>query len=225
MLSLTRKALAVAAGLALISTAAMAGLPDPSESSVESPLLGQSSGTLVPLQKGSQFGVSAGGLGYTVIVKDQFGAAVPGALVTLDYAGTGVVPYDQPDNDPGAAVDCLLYTMSKVADGTGTAIFATPAFHGTTWLELSGKIKVIANGVTLSLVDCTSMDMIGTEGEVDGADLGKFALDKLAEGGLGCTTCPETDWNLNGITGGGDLGIFANEKLYFATNPPKSVCP
>lgn len=162
MTGFVRGALAVTAGLALLATSAMAGVPSPANSQVDPVMVGNITGT--PLKAGG-FGTAVGGLGFKVVVEDIGGAPIVGATVTVDFTTAAG------DNGTRGAVDVVVWeeqvggatcsgdVISKTTDGTGT-VFFTPIFSGC---ENTPSIEVRANGVLLDLIRARSTDLDGNE--------------------------------------------------------------
>ena len=197
------------AGLAIVATGAMAGVPDQSQSSIESVVIGSNSG--LALGGVSRFGTSGVG-GYQVTVRDAGGTPLAGVNVTLDFANTAgtnpAKPYDAQTD--GSLVACPV--LSQVTDGAGNVLFI-PRLGG---FDNAANVDVRANGVFLGAAPARSTDLSG-DGNTDGADLAFFA-DKFLNDPL----FPATDYNTDGTTDGADLAIFATD---FLANVAQTVCP
>lgn len=205
MTGFVRGALAVTAGLALLSAPAIAGVPSPANSAVDPVAVGNASGNAL---KGGGFGTAILGVGFTVVVNDIGGNPIPGAVVTVDFstasgnngaAGAAVVnPFDT--QVAGTTVNCPTQTLSKVADGSGVATFQ-PLFGGA---ENTPSIEVRANGVLLSVIMARSTDASGN-GSTDLPDLSVFQTNLFGVGGV------DSDFNLNAAVDLPDLSILQTE--------------
>jgi hypothetical protein len=209
MTGFVRKALTVAAGLALVATTATAGVPDPAQSQADDVIVGNVSGN--PLSPGGAFGTAVDGIGYTVVVNDVNGSPVSGVQVTINLStGSGSTGLSAGTNTmttqvAPATVDCASSTITKVTDGSGVAIF-TGLFGGA---ENSASIEVRADGILLKLIQARSTDM-NADGETGLADLNEFRKNFFGISG-GNTAALETDFDIGGDTGLGDLNKFRIE--------------
>ena len=196
--------LAAAVILVVFSGVAIAGVPDPSNSDVNSGnLIIVGSNTGLALGSAGRFGTSAIGDGFRVEVRDIGNNPLQGAHVTLDYTNTGgsnpAKPYTTQID--GSTVACPVIDL--LTDVNGVALF-TPQAGG---FDNNPTIEVRANGVLLALVQGRSSDMNG-DGNTDGGDLAFFATNFLL-----FPAAPESDFNLDTTTDGGDLSIFATDFL------------
>ena len=192
------------AGLAIIATGAMAGVPDPTNSDVNSgDLVIVGSNTGLALGSAGRFGTSVVGDGFRVEVRDVGNNPLQGAHVTLDYTNTGGTNPAKPYTTQidGSTVSCPVVDL--LTDVNGVALF-TPQAGG---FDNNPTIEVRANGVLLALVEGRSADMNG-DGINDTGDLSFFATNFLLN-----DTAPESDFNLDGITDTGELSIFATDFL------------
>ncbi len=209
MTGLVRKALTIAAGLAVVATVASAGVPDPRNSTVETVMVGNATGN--PLGAPGGFGTSAVG-GFEVIVRDINNLALIGRPVVLDVSSSpGIKLFNVVGG--GITVNCTNRTLTKPTDGTGLALFMA-RFGG---FENADAVEVSADGVALANVKARSTDVDGLGGGTGLGDLGIFA-NNFANN----PTAPETDFDTSGSTGLGDLGIFAIE---FASAVIEAYCP
>lgn len=194
MTGFVRKALPVAAGLLLVATSAMAGLPDASQS------------TVPPIMTGSCSGTTTADT-YTVVVRDINGSPVGGATVTIDLSTAGGASGLSAIADLHAQAiapttfDCGTQTMSQVADGSGVATFQG-VFGGA---ENNASVQVSANGVPLLLIAVRSTDM-NSSGETELADLNLFRVNFFLN-----PAAVESDFNQGGTTELADLNIFRVE--------------
>ncbi|MGH7724644.1 MAG: hypothetical protein ACREOU_04380 [Candidatus Eiseniibacteriota bacterium] len=200
MTGLVRKALTIAAGLAVVATVASAGVPDPRNSTTEAVIVGNVTGN--PLGAPGDLGTSAVG-GFEVIVRDINNTALIGRPVTLDFASAANVRLFNSIGG-GITINCAAKTLTKPTDGTGLALFAAKigGFANTDVVEVS------ADGVALANVKARSTDIDHLDGTTGLGDFGLFANNFL-----NVPSAPESDFNVDGTTGLGDLGIFAVEFL------------
>lgn len=219
MTGFVRGALAVTAGLALLATSAMAAVPSPANSDVDDIMVGSVKGTAL---KGGGFGTAVLGVGYTVAVKDIGGLPIPGAVVTVNFStasgdiGTSgavqVNPYTiQLD---GSAIDCPTQTLTKVANGSGVAIFQ-PIFGGA---ENTASIEVRANGVLLKPIMARGVDATG-DGILNSADLSVFQQNIF---GPAFPAGQESDFTLDGVKNSADLSVLQQE--FFPAAPARTPC-
>ena len=194
MTGFVRKALPVAAGLLLVATSAMAGLPDATTSTVPAVMVGSCSATISEDT-------------YIVVVRDINSAPVAGATVTIDLStATGVsgnalpVHLHQSQIAP-TTFDCPTQTMSQVSDGSGTATFQG-IFGGA---ENTASVQVSANGVPLLLIEIRSTDLDAL-GDTDSADLNRFRQNFFFT-----PAATETDYKAPAGTGSEDLNVFRVE--------------
>jgi hypothetical protein len=107
MTGLVRKTLAVAAGLTVVASVAMAAVPDPLKSSVEPVIVGGSSAaTLV------NNGIGANP-GFEVTVRDVNNAGIVGASVVIDFSSALAVRLFTNTPQNGATVNCGNNTLTK----------------------------------------------------------------------------------------------------------------
>ncbi len=161
--------------------------------------------TIDPIGVGDNTGRAIGGspAGFDVSVRDANNQPVPGAVVTLHFAGTGVRAYAV--QAAGTTVDAGLETLSRVAT-TGSANFAAR----TGGYVNANQVGVDGNGVSFGNVKWRSTDIDGQGGTTGLADFAYFA-GKFIAGAV----APECNFDLSGsdVPGLGDYTIFANEYL------------
>ena len=205
MTGFVSKALTVAAGLALVATTATAGVPDPAQSSADDVIVSNVSGN--PLKPGGAFGTAATGIGYTVVVNDVNGSPIAGVTVTINFStgsgstGLAAIANAMTTHIAPTTVDCGTGTISKVTDGSGTAIFTALAGGA----ENTASVEVRADGILLKTILARSTD-VNADGETGLADLNTFRLNFF-----GNPAALETDFDLGGATGLGDLNLFRIE--------------
>jgi len=215
MTGFVRGALAVTAGLALLATSAVAGVPSPANSNVDDVLVGGTGGSANPL-KGGGFGTAVVSVGFTVEVKDIGGTPISGANVTINFStangnsGLSVAANPYNAQNDGSSVDCGTKTISKTTDGLGKAVFQ-PLFEGA---ENDASIEVRANGVLLKLIVARSTDTNGN-GLTGVEDLAVYQANLYGPMGA------EVDWN-PGTLGVDDLAILQSE-IFLAPAPPVRV--
>jgi|SRR5688572_6136962 hypothetical protein len=201
MTGMVRKALTIAAGLAVVASVASAGVPDPRFSTTDLVVVGNASGNAI------------GGTppGFDVVVRDVNNAALAGRTVVLDFSATPMKVFTV--QNAGTTVNCVAKTISRVTNASGAVNFASRVakFDNTNGVEVS------ADGVVLATVRGRSTDIDGTDGTTG---LGDFAI--FGNNFLNNTGAQETDFDLGGNTGLGDFAIFGSEFLNGATG---SYCP
>jgi hypothetical protein len=199
-----------------MGSVAIAGIPDPSQTTTDGDLhVGNARG----------LGLLAGLAnvrpnvidGYRVVVRDGLGNPLNGVTVSLHFAGTGVQVHSAQTGGQVAA--CALNTIGKSTNVSGEVIF----FPGTTGVYSSATpdVQVRAGTILLTTIRYRSIDLLATPGgavasSVDGQDLNAFRLRLLNLGGE-TNADPETDYATEGpslgITDGFDLNAFRVELL------------
>lgn len=164
------KALTVGAGLAVVASVAMAGVPDPTKSSTDGNYaLGNARGGFVLVSAAMPVAVTNG---YTVTVRDVGNVPLPGVTVSFNYpSGTLRTHVTQ---QFGQTASCVSNTTSRVTDGSGIAVIV-PAVVGD---NNSGSLtQVRANGVLLTSITVRSFDLVcegAQPGKVTGFDFNRF---------------------------------------------------
>lgn len=207
------KALTVAAGLAVIASVAMAGVPDPSTSTNDGDLMiGNARGGALVNSSGA---IRATVLnGYQVIVKDNGGTVLPGVNVTMNFAGSGIRVHSTQQS--GQTASCAGDLISKITDGAGSAIFF-PATVGVNHSSVA-NVQVRANGVLLTTIKFHSVDLscLGTPGKVEINDFNEFRK-RFIPVAPNAKTDPETDYATEassaGTTDVSDFNVFRTEFL------------
>ena len=184
--------------LCLYASPCMAGPPDPSQSTLEPIIVGNSNGTQI-------------GDGYRVIVRDQNGQLLQGITVELRFAGTGVNPYDQ-QNSPATSQCMGGRYIAKDTDANGLVVFQ-PRLGG---FENFAGVTVKGNIINLGSVRARSTD-INSDGATAVGDFNLFRINFLFN-----FAAPETDFNEDGTTAVGDFNIF---RLVFLNDIPGTPCP
>jgi len=179
----------IAFALSLFVATAHAGVPDPTRSSSENVIVGDSNGLQV-LD------------GYRVTVRDIANVPLANSHVTLTFAGT-VRPYTV--QVAPAVVTCP--TIMKMTDAAGNVVFQ-PRFGG---FANANAVQVRADGVLLNTVLARSTDL-NADGKTDVTDLVLFRQNYLF-----APASQETDYDETGLTDLGDLAIFRS--VYFFDVP------
>ena len=186
------RALALTAGGMFVASAAVAGTPS-------------FFSTFDAVGVGTNSGAAIGGspAGFDVTVKDGNDQLIPGAVVSLDFAGSGVRAYAV--QNPGTTVNAAAQALTRVAV-TGTVNFAarTGGFTNTK------AVQVAADGVVLGFVKWRSTDIDAVDGKTGLSDL-SYLADRYLLG----ATAPECnlDLSFDDVTHLSDLTLEAAEYL------------
>jgi hypothetical protein len=198
MTGLVRKALTLAAGLTVVASVAIAGVPDPRNSVVEqtgNPIVGNASGNV--------YSTSIPGdiPGFEVTVRDVNSAPLANRTVALDFSATTVKVYSA--QNAGTTVNCPAKTISKLTNVSGVAIFGARvgSFVNTNGVEVS------ADGVVLANVKSRSTDIDGSGATTNAADLNLFRVQLFAPQ----PAAAQTDYTIDTLTNSADLNIFRSE--------------
>ncbi len=186
MSKFVRIALLVALGVVTVASAALAVVPDPTNSSC---------GTCLVVSPNGQN--TDGSLSFTVIVKDQFGNPINNSNVVIDFGTLPVVLCS--GQDPGFTA--VGTTLSGHTNLSGTVVF-TPRGHGAG----SGTVKIYADGVQICSLNHVSTTDLNGDNLVDVADLAIFAADQIA-------SILDCDLNCDGFVDVADLSLFAANQL------------
>ena len=185
-----------AAGL-LVASAAMAGVPSGSNSSVPSciSLLGSSGG--VPDVVGS----------FTVIVRDLANNPLGGASVVIDLSGCTDITMCCDQLDAAALVNCAAKTTRKFTDILGHVSFvvlgsSNGANNATTLL---GGGRIYANGTLIGSPTISAYDLDNTCGVAIG-DLTPWLIDFGSGQNWG-----RSDYDCNGTIGANDLSLWLTD--------------
>lgn len=201
MTGMVRKALTIAAGLAVVASVASAGIPDPRFSTVDATVVGDASGVAI----------GAAPAGFDVVVRDINSAPLAGVTVVLNFSATPMKVFSA--QNAGTTVNCAAKTISRVTNASGAVNFASRVgkFVNTAGVEVS------AAGVVLANVRGRSTDIDGTDGTTG---LGDFAI--FGNNFLNVPGALETDFDEAGGTGLGDFAIFGAQFLNGAAG---AYCP
>ena len=201
MTGMVRKALTIAAGLAVVASVASAGVPDNRFSTSDAVVVGNVSGTAI----------GGSPAGFDVTVKDVNNAPLAGRTVTLDFSGTPMKVFNA--QNAGTTLNCAAKTISRVTNASGAVNFAARVAK---W-DNANNVDVIADGVPLFVVKGRSTDLDGLDGTTG---LGDFSI--FGNRFLSNPAAQETDFDLSGATGLADFSIFGSQFLSGATG---TYCP
>ena len=210
MTGLVRKALTIAAGLAVVASVASAGVPSPQQSLVEPVIVGNATG--MPLGIGGSIGTQAVP-GFEVLVRDVNSAPLQNKNVVVDYSATTIKLHNSQSD--GSTLNCAAKTVSKITPANGTVIFATK-FGG---FSNTNNVEVSADGVVLRLVKARSTD-IDAVGATTG--LPDFAL--FATAYLAVVPAQQVNFNLS-PSDTPDLSDFAIFSVQYLTAVVGAYCP
>ncbi len=215
MIGSTCKALTVVAGLLLLASTAMAGIPDATMSTTDGDfMLGNARGlAVVSGQPNVRLTVLNG---YEVVVRDLTSAPLPGVNVTMQFAGSNIKTHAAQSG--GQVATCATNLITMVTDVNGRVIFF-PACVGEN-NSATANVQIRAGGVLLNTIQFRSMDLVpvggGGAGIVNVADLNDFRLRFLGQGGH-TTLDPDCNFATEGSSAGrvdsSDLNIFRTEFL------------
>jgi hypothetical protein len=195
---MVRKALTIAAGLAVVASVASAGVPDPRFSTADLVVVGNASGNAI-------------GGGYDVVVRDVNNAALAGRTVVLDFSATTMKVFTT--QNAGTTVNCVAKTISRVTNASGAVNFAARVAR---FVNTNG-VEVSADGVVLATVKGRSTDIDGADGTTG---LGDFAI--FGNNFQNNPAAQETDFDQDGSTGLGDFATFGAE---FQNGTTGTYCP
>lgn len=220
------KAVTVAAGLAVIASVAMAGVPDPTKSSTDGNfMIGNARGGNV-LGAPSVPGIPAAVPdGYNVTVRDVGNIPLAGVTVSFNYpSGTLRTAATQ---QFGQTASCSSNTTSAVTNGSGQAVIV-PAVTGRNESPSgSPTVQVRANGVLLTTIALRTYDLVcETSGpaKVTLTDFNMFRQHYVV--GQPFFNQPACDYTNDGSVGLADLNAFRTEYLCNTSTgvPTGTVC-
>jgi hypothetical protein len=231
MIRIMCKALTVAAGLAVLASVAMAGVPDATMSTTDGDLMiANARGLYVLALPNVKTTVTNG---YQVTVRDVGGSPLAGVTVSMNLTGTGLRAHSTQANVPTVPVrtqtapNCgTLNVVQAVTDAAGLAILV-PACVGVN-SSTAPNVQIRANGILLTTIRMPSLDLscLGTPGKVEGYDLNAFRT-RFLNLPAGSNTDPACDYaTLDSPVGGFavngfDLNVFRTE--YLCGNPGAPV--
>lgn len=226
MIGSISKALTVVAGLAVLASVAMAGVPDATMSTTDGDfMIGNARGLAIISGLPNVRATLANG--YEVVVRDVGGTPIAGATVTMQFAGSNLQVHSA---QSGAQVaNCGSNFISLVTDVNGRVIFF-PAVAGEN-NAVGSNVQIRANGVLLTVIRFHSMDLVrvggGGNGIVNVADLNDFRLRFLGQGGH-TSLDPDCDFATENASAGkvdtSDLNIFRTEFLCGQTGGAPAPC-
>jgi len=166
------KALTVAAGLAVLASVAMAGVPDATQSTTDGDLMVANARGLSVLPVSNLKATVANG--YQVTVRDVGSTPLAGVTVTMNLTGSGLRAHSTQSGGQTAPSCGTLNVIQAVTDGAGSVTFI-PAAVGLN-VANGPNVQVRANGVLLTTIRMPSVDLScsGTPGKVEGFDFNEF---------------------------------------------------
>jgi len=192
-----KRALILCSVLALGASAAHASPPDPTKSSYDHILVGNSS-------------ASDMGNGFKVIVRDVGNIPLAGKTVSILFTGSGA--HADVEQEAGTTSSCTAASLSRISNGDGEVVFHA----GVAGFDNGHVVQVRGQGVLLGTIQVRSTDIDGN-GATDLRDLNafreRFVMDRAA---------PETDFNQDGVTNGYDFELLRAE---FVRGLRNMVCP
>ena len=209
MTGLVRKAtLLSAAGMLLIASAAMAGVPSAANSTAPAciSLVGSLAG--VPDAAAGQF---------TVIVRDLANNPLSGASVVVDFSGCLDLAICSDQLDANALVNCGAKTTRKFTDALGNVTFTILGGSnggGNATTLLNGG-KIFANGTLIKQPTVAAFDLDGAGG-VGANDLSAWLTDFGSGNNYG-----RSDFDCSGNIGANDLSLWLTE---FGAGTSASSC-
>lgn len=217
------KALTVAAGLAVLASVAMAGVPDATQSTTDGDLMvANARGLSLLALPNVKVTVTNG---YQVTVRDVGGTPLAGVTVTMNLGGTNLRAHSTQSGGQTAPNCGTLNVVQAVTDGAG-AVTLIPAAVGLN-SSTTPNVQIRANGVLLTTIRMPSVDMscLGAPGKVDGFDLNDFRVRYLNLAPFS-NTDPGTDYATlddpagQYLTNGFDLNVFRTEFLCGVAGAP-----
>lgn len=202
MTGMVRKALTIAAGLAVVASVASAGVPDPRFSTTDLVVVGNHTGNAI----------GAAPAGFDVVVRDVNSAPLPGRTVVLDFSATPMKVFNA--QNAGTTVNCAAKTISRVTNASGAVNFASRVGK----FDNTNNVEVSADGVVLATVKGRSTDVDGLDGRTG---LGDFTV--FGNNFLNNPAAQETDFDTSGATGLSDFTIFGGE--FLSPVPAGTYCP
>lgn len=217
------KALTVAAGLAVLASVAMAGVPDATMSTTDGDQMVANARGLSVLALPNVKATVANG--YQVTVRDVGGTALSGVTVSMNLNGTGLRAHSTQSGGQTAPNCATTNVIQAVTDGTGS-VTLIPACVGIN-SSVGPNVQIRANGILLTTIMMPSVDLscLGTAGKVEGFDLNRFRQAFLNLSGYS-NTDPACDYATmdNGAgthaVNGFDLNVFRTEYLCGQTGAP-----
>ena len=190
MTGMVRKALTIAAGLAVVASVASAGVPDNRFSTSDAVVVGNASGTAIG-------GAPAG---FDVVVKDVNNAPLAGRTVTLDFSATPMKVFNA--QNAGTTLNCAAKTISRVTNASGAVNFASRVAQVRQREQRRRHRR--------------RRSALRREGSLDGhrrystAAPASVTSSIFSANFLAAPAAQETDFDLNGTTGLGDFSVFSS---------------
>ncbi|MCE9628254.1 MAG: hypothetical protein K8R56_10115 [Candidatus Eisenbacteria bacterium] len=197
MTGLLRKAALLAAAGVFITSAAMAGVPSPGNSTVPAciSLVGNAAG--IPDAAGT----------FSVTVRDLANNPLNGASVVIDLSGCTDLSICDDQLDAGALVNCAAKTTRKFTDALGAVSFTVlgGSNGGGNATTLLGGGKIYANGVLIGSPTASAYDLDGASG-VGANDLSAWLGDFGSGNAFG-----RSDYDCSGGIGANDLSLWLGD--------------
>jgi hypothetical protein len=168
------KALTVVAGLAVLASVAMAGVPDATTSTTDGDLMiANARGLAVIAATNVKATVTNG---YQVTVRDVGSTPLAGVTVSMNLTGTGLRAHSTQSGGQTAPNCGTLNVIQAVTNAAGLVTFVPAAVGKNT--STTPNVQIRASGVLLTTIRMPSVDMScsGTAGKVEVFDLNEFRL-------------------------------------------------
>jgi len=182
MTGLLRRATFLAIGAVLVAGAAVASVPN-STNSIQPGNPGGGPQVIKIVGHGSPPD-PAGNVTYTIKDGQAIPQPVQGSVVILNFAGCGEVRLCSTDQAVGNTTNCASKTVSGVTNASGVVVFAVAGSgSGAGALSSTRCVTVTADGVPMNSLGAATADYNGTGG-VSPTDGGQFAADLFAFPGV-----------------------------------------
>jgi hypothetical protein len=210
MITWTPKAALLSALGLVVATAAMAGVPNATNSS-----LGGTHLTLTGYQLSGGVAtpqpLSGGFEAQSITVRDAANNPVANSVVVLNFTGcTGGVGPKLSTNQPlGMTLNAGAKTISAATNASGVVVFKICGASNNTvpnGSEPLNCVSVSADGVPLGTFSCATFDENG-DGDINGSDTGLFANDRFG------IYRNRSDYNKDNVVTGPDTSLFANARF------------
>jgi len=214
MITWTPKAALLSALGLVAATAAMAGVPNATNSSPWN---------LTPVQHLTLTGYQlSGGVaipqplsgGYeaqSITVRDAANNPVANSVVVLNFTGCtgGVGPKLSTIQPAGMLLNAGAKTISAATNASGVVVFKICGASNNTvpnGAEPANCVSVTADGVPLGTFSCATFDENG-DGAINGSDTGLYANDRFG------AYKNRSDYNKDNVVSGPDTSLFANARF------------
>jgi hypothetical protein len=226
MTGLVRRATLISAVGLLVASAAMAGVPSATTSTMSQGLVdpGTFHNATIKLVGHGSPPDDLGALTYTI--RDAAGALVAGTQVILNFSACTDAKFSLVDVGPGLTVDCGAKTVSGTTSPAGKITFLISGTGNSAGAAQPNKcVTVTAGTSTFPPLNAATADYNGTTG-VDGLDLSQ-CLGDVQSSCPGCNpTRKRSDFDGNDIADGLDLSIvLAIVNGPGSDNSASSLCP